>query len=170
MSDTKHQIPERVARWLPQARAASFCYGVDPLLLLAICDRESNGRHAVVSGDGGMGLYQVTKKYHPSFCDAVFGPTGEPLVFDPAFNTLYAAKLFSHHVAMFAGTKVDPSLVAIAAHNASLKRIRAALATVADPNIKADAMEALDSVTTGGNYVTDVIGRQSSYVLKGEEE
>ena len=165
-------MPQRVARWLPHARAAELVYGVDPHLLLAIVDRESHGGEALHPrgpggvGDGGHGhgLGQLDDRYHATFL-AAKGPDGKLLWADPAFNLLYAAKLLAMNVHMFDGTGVDPTLPAIAAYNASGKRVREALRGLTKPADEAEVVKALDPLTTGDNYVSDVLARMRSYVL-----
>lgn len=171
-------IPERVLRWLPYARAAELMWGLDPLLLLAICDRESNGGEALhprgPTGKGdrdrGHGLMQIDVKYHPTFIDAL-GPDGVPLWQKPAFNFAYAAELLYTNIHLFDGTGCNPILPGVAAYNASAKRIREKLRPLTKPLPDERVIELLDPLTTAskqgepGNYLSDVLRRRKSYVM-----
>lgn len=171
-------MPQRVAQWLPAARAAEMVTDVNALLLLAICDRESGGgeflqpRGPIGKGDGGHGhgLMQIDGRYHSTFLIAL-GPSGKPLWQDAAFSFLFAAELIRWNRIQFDGFDVDPLLPAIAAYNASYRRVRDALASVTRPATREDFIRALDAVTTGpksgapGNYVSDVLAKRASYVL-----
>jgi transglycosylase-like protein with SLT domain len=165
-------MPQRVARWLPHARAAELVYGVDAHLLLAIVDRESNGGEALHprgpggTGDGGHGhgLGQIDDRYHSTFL-AAKGPDGALLWTDPAFNLLYAAKLLALNIHMFDGSGVNPQLPAIAAYNVLAKRVREVVRALPRPVTDEVVVAALDALTTGHNYVSDVLVRRKSYVL-----
>jgi soluble lytic murein transglycosylase-like protein len=163
-------IPNRVAKWLPEAKAAASIFGVDPLVMLALCDRESKGNPLAESPDGGMGLYQITRKYHPTFCSAV-GPDGKLLVFHPGWNTMYAAALLRMNLDHFDGVVDEPLLPAIAAFNASERRVREKLRELSRPASKEQIVAALDPLTTptkpgeAGDYLSDVLSKRSTYVL-----
>lgn len=161
------ELPQRIAQWLPEARAAGSMYGQDPLLMLSICDRESRGDPNAQSPDGGLGLYQITRKYHPTFCDAV-GPDGRPLWRQPAWNTLYAAALLHFNADLFDGV-VPIGLVIlpmIATFNASARRVREAIRELTQPCSAEQLLGVLDPLTTGGDYVSDVWSRFKSYVIQ----
>jgi hypothetical protein len=172
-------MPRRVAQWLPAARAAEMVTDVSALLLLAICDRESGGgeylqpRGPTGKGDGGHGhgLMQLDDRFHFKSFVAALGPDGKPLWQDPAFAFLGAARFLRMTMVHFDGFDVEPLLPAIAAYNASEKRVRDALAGVTRPAKREDFIRALDAVTTGpkpgapGNYVSDVLERRNTYVL-----
>jgi soluble lytic murein transglycosylase-like protein len=158
------RIPYRVGQWLPQAKAAGAMFGVDPLDLLAICDRESNGDPNAQSPDGGLGLFQITRKFHPTFCDMV-GPDGVPAWRVPAWNAMYAAALLQHNVKLFDGVIDEPLLAAIASYNASDRRVREKLRELSRPITREQIIHALDPLTTGGDYLSDVLSRRNSYVL-----
>lgn len=173
-SDVSTAISPRLARWLPIAQAMAPLFGQDPLLMLAICARESGGDPNAQSPDGGLGLYQITRRYHSTFCDSL-GPDGKPLVFDPAANTLYAAKLLALNAALFAGSGVDVTLPMVAAFNASVARVKDALRMLPKAPTREEVIAALDPLTTPsqrgqpGDYVSDVLRRRASFVLHPEE-
>lgn len=157
-------IPDRIALWKPQAAAAGSIFGVDPLDILALVARESNGDPNAQSPDGGLGLMQVTRKYHPTFCDAL-GPDGRPLWRHPGWNIMYGTSLFRFNLDLFDGMDFDARLPAFAAFNASVRRVRGALRELSRPTTEEQVTQVLDPLTTGGNYVSDVLKRRASYVL-----
>lgn len=159
------ELPQRIGQWLPQARAAGSQYGLDPLLLLSICDRESRGDPNAQSPDGGLGLYQITKKYHPTFCEAV-GPDSRPLWRHPAWNTLYGASLLHFNVDLFDGTVPEPLIPAIASFNASARRVRDEIRKLTQPCTPEQVIAVLDPLTTGGDYVSTVWSHFKSYVVQ----
>jgi soluble lytic murein transglycosylase-like protein len=139
-------------------------FSVDPLDLLAICDRESAGDPNAQSADGGLGLYQITRKYHPTFCDAL-GPDEIPLWKVPAWNTMYAAALLRMNINHFDGVVDDPLLPAIAAYNASERKVREKLRELSRPATREQVIAALDPLTTGEDYLSSVLEKRNSYVL-----
>jgi len=155
-------LPPRLSRWAKELLGASICYGVDPLILAAIMDRESQGGDALKPpgaggfGDGGhgRGLMQIDDRSHTDFVSCRFGRNGL-LWQDPAFNVLYAAKLLRKNLDACGG-KYPP---AIAGYNASMQRVMGILLnSVGDASI-----EQLDALTTGGNYVTDVLAKRLAF-------
>lgn len=165
-------IPGRVAQWMPHARAAELVYGVDALLLLALLDRESHGGEALHprgpggTGDGGngYGLGQIDGRYHATFI-AARGPDGKPLWADPAFAILYSAKHLHCDIHRFEGRGINPVLPSLASYNAARKGVDAKLRELSLPTTDDQVIAALDPLTTGGNYVSDVMRRRNSYVL-----
>lgn len=171
-------IPERVAQWMPHAHAAHLMWGLDPLLVLAICDKESGGGHFLSprgpagKGDNGHGhgLMQIDDRYHPTFIEAV-GPDGKPLWQKPPFNIGYAAELLFTNIYLFDGFGCSPLLSAVCAYNVSPKRIREALRTVTRPVLDEQLIALLDPLTTPskpggpGDYLSDVMARRKSYVI-----
>ncbi len=157
-------IPHRVAQWLPQAKAAGALFALDPLDLLAICDRESAGDPNAQSPDGGIGLYQITRRYHTTFCMAV-GPDGKPLWRHPAWNTMYGAALLRFNMDCFDGVVDEPLLPAIAAFNASERRVRERLRELSLPATREQIITALDALTTDGDYLSAILAKRKSYVF-----
>jgi soluble lytic murein transglycosylase-like protein len=158
-------LPARLARWARELAAASLVTGVAPFLLAAVMDRESVGgemlrpRGPTGTGDGGhgRGLMQVDDRYHASFAGAVFGRSTRYLWQDAAFACLYGARLLEENLRAFAGDE----LAAVASYNASASRVRAALAVLPQDATGDARLAAVDSVTTGGNYVSDVLGHRN---------
>jgi hypothetical protein len=161
------RLPPRLARWSSQLLAAELCYGVDPYTLAAIIDRESFGgellapKGAAGKGDNGHGhgLAQIDDRTHGKFLDATF-PDGTRLWQDPAFNLLYGARLLW---ANLRATEGD-SLLAITAYNCGLRTARWALANRLKESGEPARIAALDSVTNGGNYLSDVLKRRAKFL------
>ncbi len=140
-------------------------YSLDPLLMLSLCERESNGDPNAQSPDGGLGLYQITRRYHPTFCDLV-GPDGRPRWRHPMWNTLYAADLLDFNLRAFDGVVSEPLLPAIASFNAGAKRVRETIRNTSQPATTEQLIAALDPLTTGGDYVSDCWKRFKSYIIQ----
>lgn len=154
-------MPLRLAQWAPQLEAVALCYpSVDPFLLAAIIDRESLGGLALAPpgpgglGDGGHGhgLGQIDDRSHGSFLAAKF-EDGDSLWAEPAWNLLYAGRLLSKLLHATAGDVP----VSVAAYNCGLHRAQSALAPLPQVGTRAQRIAALDKVTTGGNYVSEVL-------------
>lgn len=166
------QMPERVSQWLPIAKAVAPLYGEDPLDILAIVERESASGESLVprgpggKGDGGHGhgLGQVDDRFHPSFI-AAKGPDGLPLWPDPAFMLLHIAKHLHFLRNFFDGVVDEPRLPAIAAYNVRKERVRDRLRELSRPTPRKTLIAALDALTTGGNYLSDILSKRSKYVL-----
>lgn len=167
MSEMAGRLPPRLARWARYFEAAGAACEVDPYTLAAICDRESLGGEALKPrgpeglGDGGRGhgLMQIDARYHETFL-AAKGPDGRPLWEDPAWNILYGAKLLRMNFDRLGRDYVP----AIAAYNASLNRVQNVLSGL-DNATSADArVNAFDQLTTGNNYVSDVLARRDKYL------
>lgn len=158
-------LPPRLARWAPQLIAAELCFEVPACLMAAVVDRESLGGEALKpvgptgTGDGGhgCGLGQVDDRTHHKFVVATFDDNVTPLWTDATFNVLYGARILSvaHRI-----SKSWP--VSICAYNAGLNRalrVQRALVDSSEPALIA----ALDRSTTGGDYISDVLRRMSSF-------
>lgn len=165
-------LPPVMVQWLPHARAAELACGVDSLLLLAIVHRESLGGECLVPrGPGGKGdhghghgLAQLDDRYHPTLIAAV-GPDGKPLWADPGFAFFLLAYFLRYLRERFSACGVDPILPAIAAYNASVARVEGALQALPLPITRDAAVLALDALTTGADYVTDVLARRGRFVI-----
>lgn len=166
------QIPQRIAQWLPTAKAAASLYGQDPLLMLAIIERESAGGEALKPrgpsgrGDGGhgYGLAQIDDRFHPSFI-AAKGPDGLPLWAEPPFSLLHLAFHLHCLERYFDGLLDEPILPAIASYNASKEKVRDRIRDVPPSAPRKQLVAALDAITTGGDYVSDVLAKRNRYVL-----
>jgi soluble lytic murein transglycosylase-like protein len=122
---------------------------VDKNLILAIMDRESLCGDALTPkgspqgvGDGGhgRGLMQIDDRYHRSFCEDI------TLWGDAYQNILYGTTLLRTYV-----RKLGDDSRGIAAYNAGPKRVLAS---------KFTTIGQLDTLTTGGDYVSDVLQRR----------
>lgn len=153
------ELPPHLAQWGAHFVAAEVAYGVPSALLAAICDRESRGGDALYpKGPGGKGdhghahgLMQIDYRYHRSFLDAVFDD-GTPLWKDPAFNVMYGAKLLARNAKALAFDWNG----AIASYNCGLMRVQRVLAALLIGSSEEEKIAALDKVTTGGDYISDV--------------
>lgn len=147
-------LPPRIARWRRELAAASLATGVDPVLLAAIMDRETNGGDAkgyeprgspAGTGDGGhgRGLMQIDDRAHAAFCSGDLWRRSD-------FNVLYGAHVLKEALYAFSGRE----LPALCAYNAGAVRVRRAMGAGRTP----------DSVTTGGDYGTDVLSRRDVWL------
>lgn len=147
----KSCLPSRLAQYASHFLAGQYAFGVSATLLAAICDRESSGGQSLTppkpSGTGdsghGRGLMQIDDRSHSGFLTGKF-PDGSPLWANAAFNIHYGAWLLGHYY-----QRAGSWPVAIAAYNAGLAKALEAK----NPN----------DVTTGRNYVSDVLHRQASF-------
>lgn len=161
------RLPPRLARWSNQLLAAEMCYGIDPFLLAAIMDRETNGGTAPQlsepgpkgTGDHGFGhgLFQIDKRSHKRFIDACFYDN-TPVWADPAFNTLYATRLLRSNLIQLGGD----ALAAVAAFNCGVGRIRGLARSLVGKS-EAERISAYDPFTTGRDYVSDVTRRRATF-------
>lgn len=151
----KSKLPGHLAQYADQFLAGELCYGVPATLLAAVCDRESRGGTLLNppgpggTGDSGhgRGLMQIDDRSHGSYLLGKFSD-GVPLWKSPSFNVLYAAWLLRTNYNKTNGSWA----AAVAAYNAGLPRVLKVL-----PNGN------LDGLTTGGNYVSDVLARQKKF-------
>lgn len=158
-------LPAHLEKWRPQLTAAQLCYGIPLELMAAILDRESRGGEALTpKGPGGKGdhgrghgLAQIDSGYHHKFLAAMFDDNRTPLWADPTFNVLYGARLLSEN---FRLSRSWP--VSIAAYNAGLTRATRAAKNATDSS-EAAVIAAVDRVTTGGDYVSDVYRRRAGF-------
>lgn len=169
IEDLERRLPPHLLRWAPQLISAELCFGIDPYTLAAILDRESRGGDALTpkgptgKGDRGFGhgLFQIDARTHGSFLSAR-GPDGIHLWKKPSFSALYAADLIHTNLRASGGDL----LLSIAAYNCGLKRAKFALDTKLKPGAtEDDRIAALDSVTTGEDYVSDVLRRRSAFLF-----
>lgn len=165
-------IPDREMRWHPIAVAIAVLYNLDPLLLLAMLDRESEGgdalepRGAAGLGDEGHGhgLGQIDDRSHQSFLKA-YGADGRPLWQKPEFNIHFAAHVLAFYISQFDGSGLDPLLCGMASYNAGPKAVREAVRKMTQPVERQLLIQTLDAVTTDKNYVSDVLARRAGYVF-----
>lgn len=166
MSDAGRILPPRLAQWWPHFKSVGEQRKCDPLLLAAICDRESNGGEALTpkgpwgTGDHGygLGLMQIDRRAWPDFASKV-DPTGRPLWTLPDWNIDHGAFVLVLGLAAFDGDEA----AAVAAYNAGRGRVRRELDELTNPHSEAQRIAALDRLTTGANYVSDVLRRRNSF-------
>lgn len=157
-------LPPRLAKWLPQFEAAERCYGVPVAILAAVCDRETRGGEACTpkgpagTGDGGhgRGLMQIDDRFHHRFVVARFDD-GAEIWTDPAFNILYGARLLARVYGV-----TGRWAVALCAYNSGASRAIRILKSLQEPTDE-ELWAALDKVTTGGNYVSDCLGKAARF-------
>jgi hypothetical protein len=137
--------------------------GLAPELIAAVLDRESRGGEALKpagpSGTGdweaglplghGRGLLQIDDRFHRDWL-AQTRPDGTPLWMDAAANILFGAQLLKGYVDMLGSIPAG-----VCAYNAGPSRAQRVLDTVGED------VEALDSITTGKDYVSDVLRKEA---------
>lgn len=143
-------LPPRLAPYGILFAVAGAKYGIDPFLLAAICDRESNGGLALTppgpsgTGDGGhgRGLMQVDDRAHATWVHTHQWQ-------DPATNIDMGARILAGCIAEFPRALSS----AVAAYNCGAGNVRRAL------------LEGLsvDHLTTGRNYSADVLRRRAEF-------
>ena len=151
----EQRLPTHLVQWAPQFSMAETCFGLDPYLMAAICERESKGQWNVVGDSGhGRGLFQIDDRSHSGFTGARFDDSS-PLWANPTLNAAYAARLFSHNLRGAGGDLI----VAVGAYNCGLSRAIHVASTAATP---LDKIKALDQVTTN-NYVSGVLSLYATF-------
>lgn len=139
-------LPAQYRRLMPLVERAAERHHVAPALLLALMDRETGdprrigfgGRNPAVTNGNDFGLMQINRSAHPGFFR-------EHDWRDPKANIDYGASVIADNLRHFSGD-VDR---AAAAYNAGPGAVDRALA----------GGRSADSVTTGGDYGTDVARR-----------
>jgi len=145
----------RAAPYWAAITAASQATGAPANLLAGIADRETrfgqtrgwNGTTGPsIMGDNGnaFGMWQVNRTYHPEIVSLQWD--------DPQVNATEAGKVYMDAYTNLQNNGVSADLLtraALDAYNAGWPTVLSAIKSGADP----------DSVTTMGNYGTDVLGR-----------
>jgi len=149
-----HVLPPKLAHYALELGGASMMKRLDPLILSAVIWHESQGNPKAVSFDGGhgKGLGQIDDRTFPTFCAAHWGLMGPPLVFEPDFNALAAARLLRENLDALMGD-VWP---AVAAYNAGLAAVRRALGKISTVASPAERFAAANTATYGGVYLDRV--------------
>lgn len=151
------RLPQRLEPWRALVVPIAAHYKVDPALLLAVVDRETNGKNVIGDHGFGIGLGQVDKRSHPfASCE---DDTGKLVALDPWMGLSYSARLLRRLLDTFSG-EVAPAL---AAYNAGAGRVRKALNALPATHTAAERVTACDSVTTGKNYSSDTLRRRDSF-------
>lgn len=155
-------IPPRLARWVDVVQPIALHYGLDPLLVLSVIDRESLGGDALTpkgpggTGDGGhgRGLCQVDDRSHPF--TSCTDDAGRFLWADPWLNVSYACRLLRRLLDTFH----NDSAAALAAYNAGAGRVQRALATLPKDATQRARLAVLDPLTAHGNYPSAVLAKR----------
>ena len=139
---------------------------VDPMLLLAIMDRESlcglalhpSGPTGVGDAGHGRGLMQIDDRAHPDFISQLHRD-GTPLWQVAHDNVDFAARLLKANLDALGGDVA----AAVAAYNAGLGRIRKAQSMMKPDATLRERIHAYDRFTTGSDYVSDVLARRDAF-------
>lgn len=189
-------VPRHIARWADPVVSTSNKYGIDVYLLFAIMDRESGGgiflrpndetgsgdftpRGGKLPPDGfgyGRGLMQIDYESNIAWCALVDPDTGKFFWQLASQNVDKGGAIFSAKLAALNGD----ILASICAYNAGEGSLPgedpehphghgAKLVLANLPwNPSQDAkIAALDTITTGKNYVSDVLRRRASFLPQG---
>jgi len=148
--------PYRLERWRQLIEDAATAYNLAPELIAAVMDRESGGGVYLTpvgpAGTGdeghGRGLMQIDDRAHPDWCAQV-DDSGTPLWQLPEHNIAKGAEELARNLILFGDV---PS--AVAAYNAGDGKVRRLILMVPRPSI-----HQLDQLTTGHDYVSDVLDR-----------
>lgn len=134
----------RLRGLMPYFMQTAKRYGLPLALLLAVASRESRMGLAL-SSDGtgdrgnGIGIMQIDKRHHPEF-------TSRHSSFDHEANIDYGGQFLAKILQDFSGNTTH----AVAAYNAGAGKVRTAVLANLSP----------DTVTTGGDYASDVLSRK----------
>jgi len=156
----------RVRPLWPLFVAAGELHGVAPALLAAIADRETRCGKALgadLTGDNGhgRGLMQVDDRSHADWLAAHDWR-------DPGTNIEHGASIYAAALGFLQGD--EPA--AVAAYNAGaghVHRVLARLEAMPGGPTASAKLAALNAITTGGDYVTDVLARRSAILAAPPE-
>lgn len=164
------RLPAVMVQYVPALQAAANAYQLDPFLLAAIMWRETRAGQAPglepagpagLGDDGhGHGLMQIDDRSHAQFCglllsDGTYAWTHADL------NIMEGARIL--RVEGFDVLEQDMP-AAVCSYNAGAGAARRALSTLPPGASYAQRVAALDSVTTGHNYVSDVLATRQDYL------
>jgi|GEM_PF-5566675 len=130
-------------QWASYVEAAAKKYSLDPALIFAVMERESNGRNIKGDGGHGRGLMQIDDRSWGTWLAQNNGGM------DPASNIMKGAEILRANLDYFKGDLTK----AIAAYNAGCGGVNKAVNAGKHP----------DSATTGGNYSRDVIQKMDKF-------
>lgn len=162
-------LPRRLQKWWDLAQAAGHLHGVDACLILAIIDRESLGGEAlrprgeagVGDAGNGLGLMQIDKRHHREFCSETM-VDGSPAWANAWRNIDYGTRFLRGLLEHFT-RRPYLEMCAVAAYNADVHAVDAALMELTEPATEFHQLRAVDSVTTGKNYASDVLARRDRF-------
>jgi hypothetical protein len=140
---TAQQLPQQYQQYIADVNAAARAHNVDPAILLGVMARETRGRNIIGDHGHGHGLMQIDDRYHATWL------AGHNNGMDPATNIDYGAQQLAANIARFPNNLE----AAIAAYNAGPTAVNRAIRAGHDVN----------SVTTGGDYATDVLNRAATF-------
>lgn len=153
-------LPARLAQWELHFRVAAWEWGLDPLLLAAICDRESLGGNALdpkgAAGVGdkghGRGLMQIDDRAHSAWLKQFEWR-------DALTNIRKGAEVLAGDLQRFRQQNApEPTRCALAAYNCGAATVRKAL----------EKSFPVDHFTTKQDYSADVLRRfQELKALQG---
>lgn len=143
-------LPRQYQRLMPAVERAAERHHVSPALILALMDRETGdprrigfgGRDPSVTNGNDFGLMQINRAAHPAFFR-------DHDWTDPAQNIDYGASVIAANLRHYDGDVTQ----AAAAYNAGPGNVDRALA----------GGRSADSVTTGGDYGSDVARRYAHF-------
>jgi hypothetical protein len=179
-------LPAEAKPYLPFFRKAGEMYSIHPLLLAALCKRESRfgtapgyrpkgaggtgdwtPRHGVMPPDGlgwGRGLMQIDFGSHVGWCSRV-NANGAYLWALPEENIAKAAEILRANLSALR----EDVAAAVAAYNAGQTRVRHVLTALERMKSSEDfKVERLDGLTTGGDYVSSVLRSFREYQASQE--
>lgn len=151
-------LPSHARHLAEDLLCAARFYGLDPCLLAAVCERESNYGHALdaaFTGDRGhgRGLMQIDDRAHSQWL-------AHNDWRDTEINLAKGAEILRQSLGYFAIRPEVPDAVresaGIAAYNAGPGAVLRAVLAEKHP----------DSVTTGRNYSSDVLRRKALIAAK----
>lgn len=174
------KIPKRLQEWVPLCDHLGTGYGIDPLFLLSLCDRESGGgiylRPRGPAGVGdcvprkingklvhspwggwGLGLWQIDAQFHSEFAELTIGDL--PAWQIPEENLRYAITgpgLLLSSKKLFNN---DLTLMACA-YNCGPGRVQRICKLAPTAPVRHAAANLL---TTGRNYGADVVRRMREF-------
>jgi hypothetical protein len=176
-------IPARIKQWWVYLVPAADACRLDSYFLAAICDRESLGGIVLEppgpggTGDNGfgLGLMQIDMRYNQEFALRQ-GPSGLYSWQDPQQNINYGATLLAQRMRRFEQELLPASIsrpddlpialmaMTAAAYNANQDKVSAAVANITSPATLESIIDAIDALTTGGNYASDVLERRTRFM------
>lgn len=152
-------LPAQYRRLMPDIERAAERHHVSPAMIMAIMDRETGdprrigfgGRNPEITNGNDFGLMQINRSAHPAFfADHDWR--------DPTANIDYGASVLRDNLRRYDGNLEQ----AAAAYNAGPGNVDRALANG----------RSADSVTTGGDYGSDVVRRYEHFrrlLSRGED-
>lgn len=172
--------PQRVRKYWPLFLKSGLAFDLDPFVVAGICDHESlcgltlNPEGPAGKGDNGHGhgLMQVDDRSHKAWLEQL-GPDGVPLWQDPEANILKGSSILAQARDFFRTspkvpgvTQLDPLVMGIAAYNAGTRRVARAVELLTQPAKEETLLDAINWVTSGHSYVTDVQRRAAEFAAE----